>query len=152
MSRFPLGAVVFSPYLAEFSPFLAEISPCLAEFSPCLAEFFLVWRNFRLTWRNVCLSIWRRLAQFLSGLVSFSPGLVPPVGFLLFYLAWWAFDWTNGLTPSVALAQKRAARQPAFTKHPNRSIISHFYPRRRFFGGFGVEFQPIWRNVRRIWG
>jgi hypothetical protein len=67
----------------------------------------------------------------------------------------------------VALAQKRAERYSALTKHPNRSIV--FYISTlvgEIFGGFGVEFsadlakfsadlglnfQRIWRNFQRVW-
>ena len=48
----------------------------------------------------------------------------------------------NGPTPSVALAQKFAARHATLTKHPNRSIVFTFSPSsaKFCFGGFGVEF------------
>jgi hypothetical protein len=67
----------------------------------------------------------------------------------------------------VALAQKRAERYSALTKHPNRSIV--FYISTlvgEIFGGFGVEFsadlakfsadlglnfQRIWRKFQRVW-
>ena len=58
MSRFPSGAVEFSPHLAEFSPFPAETSPCLAEFSPCLAKIFPCVAEFS-PYLAECLPVWR---------------------------------------------------------------------------------------------
>ena len=84
MSRFPSGAVEFSPYLAEFSPCLAEFSPCLAEFSPFLAEIFPCVAEFS-PYLAECLPFWRNVARS-GGVFAWSGGV------FAFYLAWWAFD------------------------------------------------------------